>query len=152
MNTYTTQTRIVFSTPEAAANFIHFLDRAESEMSESDFGPGWLGNILSMFGCLNVGFCECNGTITGLEVINPNIIEITTDSVRGPQIGPLIFLALLVDRIATISYISYGADGNISTNRKDLNGDQNGINDFFPNNNLLDMIEWCANHHLSPNH
>ena len=148
MNTTTTMTRAVFSTPEHASRFINFLDQAESEAAENDFGPGWLGNILSLFGCLNTGFCECNGTIVSLEVINPNIIEVTTKSVRGPQIGPLIFLALLVDKIATVSYIAYDDNGKVQTNRQDLEGDHKGFGEFFPQNNLLSMIEWCEYHYI----
>lgn len=148
MNRYTTITRVVFSSPESASQFVHFLDRAEAEMSDSDFGPGWLGNILSLFGCLNTGFCECNGVVVGLEVIDTNIIEVTTESTRGPQIGPIIFLALLVDKIATVSYISYNDDGVVQTNRKDLEGSHEGLDIFFPQNNLLSMIEWCENHYL----
>ena len=67
MSMYTTTTRVIFSTPDSAAKFIHFLDQAESEMTNNDFGPGWLGNILSLFDCLNTGFCECNGAIISLE-------------------------------------------------------------------------------------
>lgn len=148
MNRYTTITRVVFSSPESASQFVHFLGRAEAEMSDNDFGPGWLGNILSLFGCLNTGFCECNGVVVGLEVVEPNIIEVTTESTRGPQIGPIIFLALLVDNIATVSYISYNDNGAIQTNRNDLEGDHKSLDIFFPRNNLLSMIEWCEGHYL----
>lgn len=148
MNRYTTITRVVFSSPESTSQFVHFLDRAEAEMSDNDFGPGWLGNILSLFGCLNTGFCECNGVVVGLEVVEPNIIEVTTESTRGPQIGPIIFLALLVDNIATVSYISYNDNGAIQTNRNDLEGDHKSLDIFFPRNNLLSMIEWCEGHYL----
>ena len=148
MNTYTTTTRVVFSTPESAAKFVHFLDKAESEMANDDFGPGWLGNILSLFGCLNTGFCECNGTIISLEVIEPNVIEVTTESLRGPQICPIVFLSLLVDRIATVSYISYDTNGNIQTNRQELEGNHQGLDVFFPQNNLSSMLDWCTTHYF----
>lgn len=149
MSMYTTTTRVIFSTPDSAAKFIHFLDQAESEMTNNDFGPGWLGNILSLFDCLNTGFCECNGAIISLEVIEPNIIEVTTESLRGPQIGPIVFLSLLVDQIATISYISYDVNGDIQTNRRELDGHHQGLDAFFPQNNLSSMIEWCTTHHLN---
>ena len=148
MNRYTTITRLVFSSPEPASQFVHFLDRAEAEMSDNDFGPGWLGNILSLFGCLNVGFCECNGVVVGLEVVESNIIEVTTESARSPQIGPIIFLALLVDKIATVYYIAYDDNGTIRTNRNGIEGYHEGLDVFFPQNNLLSMIEWCEGHYL----
>ncbi len=148
MSTYTTVTKVVFSNPESASKFVHFLDKAESEATSNDFGPGWLGNILSLFGCLNIGFCECNGVIINLEVVAPNIVELTTESLRGPQIGPVIFLSLLVDKTATISYISHDDDGHIQTNRRDLEGDHQGLNMFFPQNNLLSIVEQCRYHHI----
>jgi hypothetical protein len=115
MSQYTTTTNLTFSSEHKANEFVHLLDEAENEDVWNDYGPGWFGNILHMLGLLDAGICESNGVVMSVD-IDKNFVTIESESVRGPQLGPLTLLANVVDESVKIEFISFSEYGEALTN------------------------------------
>ena len=111
MDIFTTLCHIEFKDEQSAEYFLDILNAAEEEDNINDYGPAWLGNVLSVLGHLEDGTYTCDGYIKS-AVYGGNRAVVSVEGRANPQLGAICCAMNEVDPSATLQFMTTTKDPN----------------------------------------